>query len=300
MMTENEITKIIDSMTLQQKVGQLLMGGICGGESLELAKQRLNDHCLGGMQFSALFETFIRGGGYSQCGVCRNEPLAEVAKFLYDIKKAALDILPVPIIMASDQEGGISSSIIRRRNISLMPRPMGLGANGSPEDTYLSASVSAQEVKAIGLDMLYGPCLDVNTNPGNTEIGARSFGEDPEQVAIMAEQVVRAYAEQNVISNIKHFPGRGHGQTDAHWDMETLDLDRSRMDAVELLPFKRAIAAGADSIMLAHTHFPAFDPDQKIPASLSPNVIKGLIRKEMGFDGMILTDDMTMFSITKN
>ena len=294
-----DLSKLIDRMTLEDKIGQMFIGNICGGESLDLARRNLEQFRFGSLQFSGVFERFIRGGHYRPCGVCRNEPLEDVARFLADIKTASREILGVPVILGGDQEGGIGSSIFRRRNVALMPQQMGLGASGSLDDVYRSAQVTAREVKAMGLDMLYGPSLDVNTNPKNPEIGARAFSEDAQIVAAMGEQVIRAYADIGIISNAKHFPGRGHGAANAHHELETIDLDRERLDAVELLPFKRAIDAGVDSVMVGHTLYPTLESN-RLPASLSPAIITGLLRNELGFEGVIIPDTLTMFAISKN
>ncbi|MHB9026837.1 MAG: glycoside hydrolase family 3 protein [Armatimonadota bacterium] len=298
-MATPDFQKIIDNMTLDQKIGQMFMGDIAGGESLDLAKSNFETYHFGALQYSGVFEIFTRGGNYLPCGVCRNFPLDEVAKFLADIKQAAFDIMGVPAIIAGDQEGSISNSILRRRNIAMMPSQMGLGAAGSLEGAYQAALVSAKEVKTIGLDMLYGPSLDVLTSPQNPEIGARSFSGDPETVAAMGEQFIKAYAVQNVISNVKHFPGRGHGKGDAHKALESIDLSRSDMEKLALLPFRRAIAAGVDSFMIAHTLFPALETE-RLPASLSPRIVQGLLRDEMGFDGLVIPDDLSMFAISDN
>lgn len=286
-------------MPLERKIGQMFMGNICGGESVELARRLLDEFGFGGLQFSGIFERFVRGGDYLPCGVDAVKPLATTAAFLGDIHKASMDILGVPAIMGGDQEGGMSSSIFRRRNVSIMPHQMGIGASDDADLAYRCAKVTAREMRLLGLDMLYGPSLDVNTNPKNPEIGPRSFGDDPEACARFGEAVIRAYREENVIATAKHFPGRGHGQSNAHAELESIDVDRARLDAVELLPFRRAIAAGVDSIMLAHTLFPAVEPD-RVPASLSKRIVTDLLRGELGFDGLVIPDTLTMFAISKN
>ena len=298
-MQEPEIQRCMDSMTLEQKIGQMFMANICGGESVDQARRDLEQYHFGAMQFSALFERFVRGGDYRPCGVCRNAPLEEVAEFLSRIKAISLEVVGLPVIIGGDQEGGLSGSVLRRRNMAFVPLQMGLGAAGSLEAAYEAASLSAREVKSIGLDMLYGPCLGVNTNPANPEIGARSFSEDPRVVADMGEQIIRAYADNGIIATAKHFPGRGHGRANAHHDLESIDVDLERLRAVELLPFKRAIAADVDSIMVAHTCYPALDPSGR-PASLSPAIVQGLLRETLGFKGMIIPDTLTMFAISKN
>ena len=298
MMKEN-FQKIIDGMGIDEKIGQMFMGNICGGESVEFAKANFERYHFGALQFSGVFERFIRGGDYMPCGVDRNKPLDETAEFIFNVKKAGQEITGLPVIMAGDQEGSISNSIFRRRNISMMPSQMGFGASGKLRNAYLAAKVSAKEVKTLGLDMLYGPSLDVLTSPQNPEIGARSFSGDPETVAAMGEQFIRAYAEEDVISNVKHFPGRGHGMGDAHRELESIGLGRKDLERLAILPFRRAVAAGVDSFMIAHTLYPALEKE-RLPASLSPRIITGLLRQDMGFDGVVIPDDLTMFAISKN
>ena len=290
--------EIIDNLSLDQKIGQMFMGNICGGETLEIARKDIEKFHFGGLQFSGVFERLIRGGNYMDCGVCKNESLENVAKFLADIKRVAMELIGIPLIMGGDQEGGVESSTFRRRNVTLAPAQMGLGASNKIEDTYKIASIVALESKILGLDMIYGPCVDISNNPLNPEIGSRSFGADPELVAMHGEQVVRAYNDHGIISVAKHFPGRGHGCSDAHLKLESIDLPMGRLKSVELVPFIRAIAAGVDSIMLAHTIYPALGEDN-LPASLSPRIIK-FLREELGFEGVLIPDTLTMFAISEN
>jgi beta-N-acetylhexosaminidase len=290
---------IIGAMTLDDMLGQMFMGNICGGEDVDVARAHFEQYRFGALQFSGVFERFVRGGDYLPCGVDRNKPLDGVAAFIHEVKDAGRAITGLPVIMAGDQEGSISNSIFRRRAIAMMPSQMGFGASGFPELAYQAARVSAREVKALGLDMLYGPCLDTLTTASNPEIGARAFSEDPEVVAAMGIAFIRGYAEEGIISNIKHFPGRGAGSTDAHRELESISLDRTDLDALAILPFKRAIAAGADSVMVAHTLYPALEAE-RLPATLSPRIITGLLREELGFDGLVLPDDLTMFAISQN
>lgn len=290
---------LINRMTLDDLLGQMFMGNICGGESVEFARANFTHFRFGALQFSGVFERFVRGGDYLPCGVDRNKPLDEVAAFIHAVKDAGREITGLPVIMAGDQEGSLSNSIFRRRNIAIMPSQMGFGAAGSVELAYRAARVSAREVKTLGLDMLYGPCLDTLTTAGNPEIGARAYSADPEVVAAMGIACIRAYAEEGVISNIKHFPGRGAGNTDAHRELESIGLDRASLEALAILPFKRAIEAGADSVMVAHTLYPALE-SERLPATLSPRIITGLLREELGFDGVVIPDDLTMFAISQN
>lgn len=294
-----DFQKIIGRMSIDQKIGQMFMGNICGGESVDFARRNFENYHFGALQFSGVFERFVRGGDYLPCGVCRNFPLDEVAEFIFRVKQAGEELTGVPVIMAGDQEGSISSNIFRRRNVAMMPSEMGLGACGDASNAYQAAKISAREVKILGLDMLYGPSLDVLTSPENPEIGARSFSGDPELVATLGEQFIRAYAEENVISNVKHFPGRGDGKGDAHRELESIGLSRAELEKLAILPFRRAVAAGVDSFMVAHTLYPSLEKE-RLPASLSPRIVTDLLRKDMGFDGLVLPDDLTMFAISKN
>lgn len=294
-----DLDRIIAGMDVEQMIGQMFMGNICGGETVELAKRNFERFHFGSLQFSGVFERFVRGGDYLPCGVCANPPLEDVAEFLHEVKEAGREITGLPIIMAGDQEGSISNSILRRRQVAIIPSQMGFGAAGDPELTYRAALVSAQEVKRVGLDMLYGPSLDVQSNPENPEIGARSFSQDPAEVAEHGCAVVRAYAEAGVISNIKHFPGRGAGLSDAHRELETIPLSREQLEWCALAPFREALAAGADSVMMAHTLYPALEAE-RLPASLSPRILTGVLREEMGFDGLVIPDDLSMFAISDN
>jgi beta-N-acetylhexosaminidase len=290
---------MIDRLSLDEKIGQMFMGNICGGESVEFARRNFERFHFGALQFSGVFERFVRGGDYLPCGVCRNFPLDEVAQFIFRVKQAGREITGLPVIMAGDQEGSITNSIFRRRNVAIMPSQMGLGAAGSLARAREAASVSALEVKTMGLDMLYGPCLDVLTCPENPEVGARAFGGAPERVAAMGVEFIRAYAAHNVISNVKHFPGRGAGKGDAHRKLEAITLSRKCLETLSLLPFRRAVAEGVDSFMIAHTLYPALEK-KRLPASLSRRIITDLLRKEMGFDGVVIPDDLTMFAISQN
>lgn len=298
-MTMPDFDALINRMTLDDMLGQMFMGNICGGESVDFAKRNFERYRFGALQFSGVFERFVRGGDYLPCGVDRNKPLDEIVSFIHEVKEAGREIIGLPVIMAGDQEGSISNSILRRRNIAIMPSQMGLGAADSAELAYRAARVSAREVKTMGLDMLYGPCLDTLTTASNPEIGARSFSGNPATVAEMGIAYIQAYAAENVISNIKHFPGRGAGSTDAHRELESIGLDRRSLDALAIFPFKRVLAAGADSVMVAHTLYPALERE-RLPATLSPRIITNLLREELGFDGVVLPDDLTMFAISQN
>ena len=298
-MAEVDVKKIIDGMTIEEKIGQFFLGSVAGGESLDQVKRNMEKLRFGGFSFSYIFERFIRGGSYIPCGISRKVPIVETAEFLHEIKKAAFDIIGVPVIPACDQEGGMEESLYRRDNVVLTPSQMGMGAAGTPADAYAAGTIAANQLKAIGMDMFLGPCMDVNSNPKNPEIAHRSFGDQPEFVAEMGEQVIKAYMEQGIITTAKHFPGRGNSEQNAHSDLDVLDMEREHFEEIEFVPFRRAIAAGVETVMLAHTIYPGLGED-KLPASFSPTIIQDVLRGDLGFEGIVYPDDITMLAISNN
>ena len=298
-MADADIQKIIDGMTLDQKIAQMWLGSVAAGETLDDAKRNIENIRFGGFSFSYHFQRFIRGGNYIPCGICKTVPIDETAEFLCEVNNAAMEITGIPLIAACDQEGGMEESEFRRSPVVLTPNQMGVGSAGTLEDAYAAADLSAAQLKAIGIDMFLGPCLDVNSNPKNPEIAHRSFGDQAEFIAEMGEQVVRAYKANGIITTAKHFPGRGNSDCNAHSELDVLDMPREHFDEVEFVPFRRAIAAGVETVMLAHTIYPTLG-DDKLPASMSPVIINDVLRGELGFEGIVYTDDMTMFAISKN
>lgn len=298
-MANVEVQGILDGMTLEQKIAQMFIGSVSGGEDLDQAKQIFQTLQYGGFSYSYIFEYFIRGGNYIPCGISKMIPITETAEFLCDVQKAAIDIIGIPLIITADQEGGMEESLYRREPVVLTPTQMGMGSAGTPQDAYTAGTLTAVQWKAVGMNMFLGPCVDVNSNPKNPEISHRSFSDLPEVVAEMSEQVIKAYQDQGVIATAKHFPGRGNSGTNAHAELDVLDMPREHFDEVEFVPFRRAIEAGVETVMLAHTIYPALG-DDKLPASLSPTIVRDVLRGELGFEGVIYTDDITMFAVSNN
>lgn len=176
-----------------------------------------------------------------------------------------------------------------------LPYPMGLGATRDTAAAATSARITADEARAVGFAMNIAPVADVNTNPTNPVIGVRSFSEDTDLVSDLIAAQVREYQAHGVIAMPKHFPGHGDTNLDSHTDLPTVSYDRETLERVHLAPFEAAIAAGTDSIMTAHVVVEAVDPD--LPATLSKKVLTGLLREDMGFDGLIVTDSMSMAAI---
>ncbi|MEU9840728.1 glycoside hydrolase family 3 N-terminal domain-containing protein, partial [Actinomadura sp. NPDC048032] len=195
-----------------------------------------------------------------------------------------------------DFEFGTTHNV--REGTTPLPNAMGLGAARDPAQARDAAAVTAAEARAMGFHWNYAPVADVNTNPANPIIGVRSFGERADLVGGLVETQVRAYRRAGVIATPKHFPGHGDTETDSHLGLPSVTYDRATLDRVHLPPFRRAVAAGADAIMTAHVVVKAVDPD--LPATLSEKVLTGLLRRDMGFGGVIVTDAMDMDAIDRN
>jgi len=203
----------------------------------------------------------------------------------------------IPLLLTADLEGGaglIFSGATR------FPRAMAMGATHDLDLVFRAARSAAREARLIGVNLSFSPVADVNNNPDNPIINTRSFGEDPQQVALMTSAFVRGLQEGGVLATAKHFPGHGDTATDSHLELAVITADRARLEAVELVPFRAAIASGVAAIMTAHLAVPALDSDASRPATLSPPILTGLLRQDLGFSGLIVTDAMNMYAVSKN
>jgi len=198
-----------------------------------------------------------------------------------------------PLFIAADQEGGIVTRL--PADMITVPSAMALGAMDEA-DIREMARVTARQMHEVGINMNFAPTVDVNINPENPVIRARSFGETPEIVSRAAVSSVQGHLDEGVIPTIKHFPGHGDTNIDSHHGLPVIDQPVERLHAVELAPFRAGIEAGVPAIMTAHIVFPALDEH---PATLSPRILTGLLREEMGFDGLIVTDSMSMDAIAE-
>jgi beta-N-acetylhexosaminidase len=202
----------------------------------------------------------------------------------------------IPLLIASDLERGAGNQIT---GSTLFPPLMALGAANSEKLANEMGRITALEGRAIGIHMTYAPVVDVNINPDNPIINTRSVGEDPELVGRITRAFIRGAQENGLIATAKHFPGHGDTALDSHSLLPTISGDRERLENVELYPFRQAVEAGVQAIMTAHLHVPALDPTPNLPATLSPEILTGLLRDKIGFKGLIVTDAMTMGGITK-
>jgi beta-N-acetylhexosaminidase len=201
----------------------------------------------------------------------------------------------IPLLIAADFEWGAA---MRVNGATLFPPLMALGATDSENLAYEMGKITAIEGRAMGIHMTYAPVVDVNINPDNPVISARSLGERPESVARLAAAFIRGCQENGMIATAKHFPGHGDTAMDSHNLMPSITADLSRLERVELYPFAEAVRAGVGAIMTAHLFVPALDPTPGLPATLSPLILTELLRKKMGFKGLIVTDAMEMGGVT--
>lgn len=211
--------------------------------------------------------------------------------------------LGLPLLVSIDQEGGIVTRLTR--GFTIFPGNMALGAANSKELARQAAEVMAREMAAIGINMNLAPVLDINTRKDNPGIGVRSYGDTPELVARMGITVIEAYQQNGIIATAKHFPGKGDAPVDVHLDLPFISHPRARLEGIELYPFIEAIRAGIKAVMTSHVCFPGLEPDPptpfsfQLPATFSRAITETLLRKELDFQGLVITDDLEMGAISK-
>ncbi|HEV7666395.1 MAG TPA: beta-N-acetylhexosaminidase, partial [Chloroflexota bacterium] len=266
-------------MTLEQRVGQVFMLGFVGTALNDANRALIGGLHLGGV---TLFGRNIDSGSQ----------LATLDAALQTIAD------PVPLFISVDQEGGL---VVRVTDgATIFPGNMALGATSDPSLARRVAEASAAELLAMGVNMDLAPVVDVNTNPLNPVIGVRSFGSTPEFVSQFATQTIAGLQSSGVSAVGKHFPGHGDTAVDSHRDLPVVLHSRERLDLIELQPFRAAMEAGVDGIMTAHLYVPSIESRQDVPATLSKTVLTGLLREQLGFNGLILTDALDMDAIKKD
>jgi len=273
MQLQHRISQLVASLPLEQKVGQLFMLAFAG-QDLAYAKMLVADFHIGGFYLTD-----------------DNAPNPAAARLLANELQhtAALRACDAPLILGVDQEGAWG---VLTQYTELGPGNLALGV---ADDLVLTANmyqVYARQMLPLGYNTILAPCADVNSNPDNPIIGQRSFGGSPELVSRHVATAVQALSHQGSLSCAKHFPGHGDTATDSHSGLPRVELDKQALLASHLQPFVAAIAAGVPLIMTSHILYPALDSEY--PATLSPAILTDLLRNELGFDGVILTDSMNM------
>jgi beta-N-acetylhexosaminidase len=289
-------------MTLDEKAGQLISVGINArflnqesDEFKELRRQVEQNH-VGGI-------ILFRG------------PVYESAHLVNRMQQLA----KLPLLISADLEAG---SGMRFDDTTNLPWNMAVGATGNPEYARRQGELTAREARALGVQQIFAPVADVNNNAGNPVINVRSYGEDPQEVARFVAAFIEGAQGAGVISTAKHFPGHGDTATDSHRGLPVINVARARLDAVELVPFRAAIKAGVGAVMSAHIGLPQIDPTEVsplprdsivrpayaerevfsenavLPGTLSPVILNGMLRKDLGFDGVVVTDALDMSGLT--
>ena len=267
------------TMTLEQKVGQVFMLGF-EGTSLNAANRALIQGLhLGGV---TLFARNVDDG-------------PQLARLDADLQTIAD---PVPLFISVDQEGGLVVRVTE--GATIFPGNMAIGAAGDRSLARQVAEAAASELLAMGVNMDLGPVVDVNTNPLNPVIGVRSFGSNVDLVSQLGTDTIQTIQASGISAVAKHFPGHGDTDVDSHRDLPVVPHPLERLQSLELVPFKAAMRAGVDGIMTAHLYLPQIEPQADVPATLSRTVLTGLLREQLGYQGLILTDALDMDAIKKD
>lgn len=273
------VDEILRQMTLREKIGQLFFVRARGyfqnegsEEYLELRK-KIDDFHVGGL-------IFFKGDVYGQA-VLTNK-----------LQKQSR----IPLWITQDMEFGAA---MRVEGTTRITPAMGIAASGNPNNAYWAGKITGQEAKALGVNQIFAPVLDVNNNPNNPVINVRSFSGDPDMVADFGTRFIAGVGSEGVISTAKHFPGHGDTDTDSHYSLPVIKSDYSRLDSVELVPFKAAIRENVPSIMSAHINFPKISR-QNLPSTLDRSILERILVDSLGFKGLIVTDGLEMAGIASN
>ena len=278
------------TMTLRDEVAQLVFIAFHG--------ESPNTRSAGYRKFIRLIRETKVGGlilnNASNGRVIQKAEPYKVAAFLNRMQRMAT----VPLMVGGDFERGAS---MRLEGTTLFPHAMAFGATGDPALTRFEGQATAREARAIGVQWVYYPVADVNNNPDNPIINIRSFGENPMDVATHVKAFIEgAHSDKKnlILTTVKHFPGHGDTAVDSHLNLPAIPADRERLQNLELVPFKAAIQAGVDSVMTGHISVPALTPPD-VPATLSAAILTDLLRKDLGFKGLVITDALEMAGIVK-
>jgi beta-N-acetylhexosaminidase len=278
------------SMTPRERIAQLIVIGFSGRPmNTRTREYRKFVHLVSQEHVGGLILVNVSNGRT----VAKADPL-EAASFINRMQRLSR----IPLLVSADFERGAS---MRVDATTIFPPAMAFTASRDPKEAEVEGEITAREARALGVQWLFFPDADVNNNPDNPIINIRSYGENPDDVSAFVSAFItgaHSVPKSPVLTTAKHFPGHGDTATDSHLNLATIDGDRARLEQVELAPFRAAIQSGTDSVMTAHIAVPALDaPD--IPATLSPKILNGVLREDLGFHGIIVTDALEMGGIAK-
>ncbi|MET9160075.1 glycoside hydrolase family 3 protein [Streptomyces parvulus] len=292
---DHRLKKIIARMSVEAKIGQLFVPYFYGASATSPSQvdQDRNLKELGVRTVAELIAKYQVGGVIYFSGWTNNlhDP-HQIADLSNGVQRASLALpVPVPSLISIDQEHGVNVRI--GSGATQLPGAMALGAGRSLSDARTAGWISGTELAALGIHQNFAPVADVNVNPANPIINVRSFGADAREVGRMVGAQVTGYQQAGVAACAKHFPGHGDTGEDSHTGLPVITHTREEWERIDAPPFRAAIAAGVDSIMTAHLQVPALDPSNE-PATLSPTILQDVLRGELGFDGVIVTDALNM------
>jgi beta-glucosidase-like glycosyl hydrolase len=292
------VKRTLEQMTLDERIGQMLVPELAStylptdSDAFEELARRVRDQHVGG------FIAF--GGAQPTPGVLLNpgyaaatlgQPLAAASTF-----NRLQELSSVPLLNSADFETGVG---MRIAGATVFPRAMAFGATGDVRLAAEAARITALEGRAIGVHVNLAPVADVNSNPRNPIINTRAFGGTPAHVSAMVASYVRSLEEHGMVATLKHFPGHGDTDVDSHLGLPVISQPRARLDEIELPPFRTGIEAGAGAVMTSHIALPALDPAPDTPATFSQPIVTSLLRRDLAFGGLIVTDSMEMQGITR-
>lgn len=273
-------TTTIDEMTIEEKIGQVLLVHFRGEEANDEAQKLIQELHVGGF----IYYNWANG---------LNSP-EQVSRLSTGLQKLAeKQTHPIPLFIVADQENGL---VARVKGLTTFPGNKALGMTGDPKLAELSAYITGKELETVGVNFNLSPVVDINNNPRNPIIGIRSFGDTAGIVIPYAENAILGYHKAGMITCLKHFPGHGDVETDSHEDLPIINKTKEQLEATELLPFK-VLAADADSVMTAHILIPSID--SKNCATLSKKILD-ILRDDIGFNGVIIADSLVMEGVLKN
>jgi len=275
----DEIAETINQMTLDEKLGQMMFAGVSGTSLQQETKSLIRDYKIGGLILYA-----------------NNLETPQQTVSLMNDLMTANGTNRLPLFLGTDQEGG---KVVRLPGpLKNFPTNQKIGQINQPQFSYEIGKLLGEQLKAFGFNLDFAPVMDVNSNPNNPIIGDRSFSNKPDIVSQLGIQTMQGLESQQVIPVIKHFPGHGDTSVDSHLELPKVSKSLDDLNKLELIPFKAAIDKGVDVVMVGHILLPKID--QQFPSSMSKEIITGLLRNQLGFDGVVMTDDMTMKAITNH
>lgn len=269
----------LKDMNVDEKIGQLIFSGVNGTEITDDTEEMISNYHIGGI---ILFGDNI-------------ESASQTTQFLNDIKAANISN-PYPLLLGVDEEGGEVTRM--PDDVTSLPTNKAIGKLEDSDFSYKVGTLLGKQMNELGFNLDFSPVMDVNSNPDNPVIGNRSFGDNSEIVSKLGIQTMKGIQSQHIISVMKHFPGHGDTGVDSHLELPTVDKSYEELTELELIPFQNALENGADVTMIAHILMSEIDSDY--PASMSKTVITDILRKKLNFDGVVITDDLTMQAITNH